>query len=259
MKFDRTIERIPAAGLELDAFVVPWDSELFGFPVAEIERIAITDHAAAAQGLLALGSWLDRNGIRLASCRLPSDRLHESMLLEEYGFRFVEMIYRPTVAPIPPGVGDGDPIRIGAAGADDLPAIEAIAASAFSTSRFLLDWRLDGEASHRRYRNWIRSSVESGSQKVLKATLEGALVGFFVVEERDDRTAYWHLTAIATAHQGRGLGRRLWAAMMARHRSSGLDGIATTISAHNAPVMNIYARLGFRFEAPHVTLHWLRP
>ena len=36
------------------------------------------------------------------------------------------------------------------------------------------------------------------------------------------------------------------------------DGFETTISAHNAPVVNLYARLGFRFTRPQATFHWRR-
>jgi RimJ/RimL family protein N-acetyltransferase len=156
-----------------------------------------------------------------------------------------------------PGAPDEE-LVIERAGADDLPAIEAVAGAAFATGRFKLDFRIDPAASDRRYRIWVRNSFADSRQQVLKATVAGDLVGFFIVEERPDRSAYWHLTAIAPAHQGKGIGRRLWAAMVRRHFESGASRIETTISAHNPPVMNIYAALGFRFGAPRMTLHWVR-
>jgi RimJ/RimL family protein N-acetyltransferase len=43
--------------------------------------------------------------------------------------------------------------------------------------------------------------------------------------------------------------------MIDRHRDRGMTAVETTISAHNLPVMNLYARLGFRFSQAEMTLH----
>ena len=257
MKFERHPERISAVDLELDVALVPWDSEIMGFPVAQIERIAIAGDGDGRLGVARLQDWLRRNHIGLASCRLPGTQLRESMLLERVGFRFVEMIYQPALSPIPEQ-GAADPrLAVDVARADDLEAIEDIAGSAFVTSRFLLDWRLDEAASHRRYRRWIRNAFADGHQQLLRAKVDDALIGFFIVEERPDRTAYWHLTAVAPAQHGKGMGTRLWKAILARQHAAGVRRIETTISAHNAAVVNLYARLGFRFDAPRMTLHWM--
>jgi len=258
MKFARQVERIASRGVLIDAFVVPWDSEIFGFPVAQIEGIVLTPGQDTADGMRKFMAWMDRERIKLASCRLDSRALREAMLLEAHGFRFIEMVYSPVLDPIrTPRVPDDD-LVIAPAEVADLPQIEAIAGTAFATGRFKLDWRIDPVASDARYRAWVRNSFADDSQQVLKATLAGEMAGFFIVEERADRSAYWHLTAVAPAVQGRGVGKRLWAAMVRRYHDAGLSRIETTISAHNPPVMNIYAALGFRFRAPRMTLHWVR-
>lgn len=258
MHFDRRIETIAARGFEVDVFLVPWDTEIFGFPVAQIDRLALSSGADLADGMRLLQGWMDHHQVRLASCRLDSRALHESMLLETHGYRFVEMVYSPVLAPITPvGPEDGE-LLVEDVGEADLPAIEAIAGTAFETGRYKLDWRIDPAASDRRYRIWVRNSFADLKQQVLKATLAGELVGFFIVEEQPDRSAYWHLTAIAPAFQGKGIGKRVWSAMVRRHHQGGLLRIETTISAHNPPVMNIYGALGFKFGAPRMTLHWVR-
>ena len=141
---------------------------------------------------------------------------------------------------------------------DQLDSIEAIAEDAFTTGRFVLDWRLDPKAGHLRYRRWVRNSAGDPQQKTLIATLDGAIVGFFVVETDSHGRAYWHLTAIASQWRHRGMGKRLWAAIIALHYAEGVQKIETTISAHNVAVMNLYARYGFKFERPQMTFHWLR-
>ncbi len=93
---------------------------------------------------------------------------------------------------------------------------------------------------------------------LLKAEVEGDLVGFFILEHRPDRSVYWHLTAIAPRWQGKGMGMSLWQTMLLRHRTEGASFVETTISAHNLPIINLYARLGFSFRSAQMTFHWLR-
>jgi RimJ/RimL family protein N-acetyltransferase len=93
---------------------------------------------------------------------------------------------------------------------------------------------------------------------VLKAEVDGRLVGFFIVENRPDGSAYWHLTAIAPEWQGKGMGMSVWQAALLRHRSEGASAVETTISGHNLPIINLYARLGFRFASAQMTFHRLR-
>ena len=259
MNFERQIERIVTPGVEIDHSMVPWDSEIFGFQVAQIEHIDVKPDGDPADGMAEFRSWLDRRDIRLVSCRLGSDRLRESMLLEANGFRFIEMVYSPVLTPIPALARPDEDLVIGEARPEDYAVIEAMAGEVFSTGRHVLDPRLDPQAGHARYRAWLRNSSTDPQQAILKATIGDELVGFFVVEVRPPRTVYWHLTAIASAWQGRGIGTRLWRAMVDRHRGEGLERIETTISAHNAPALNIYAGLGFKFGAPRMTFHWVRP
>lgn len=256
MNFERRVLQLETPALSLDYFLVPWDTEIFGFPVAQIERLELRGPETAPD-FGRFEDWREREGVRLVSCRLSHERLAESMFLEDRGFRFVEMVYSPRLDALNTVPSVPDAPSIAAAFPEDLPIIEDIAGHAFSTGRFLLDRRLDPELSAKRYRIWVRNSFDNPRHAVLKATVGDAIVGFFIVEEKDDGCAYWHLTAIAPAWQGRGIGRALWSSMAVRHRDAGLQRIETTISAHNAPVINLYARLGFRFQPADMTFHWV--
>lgn len=245
-------------GGTLACHVVPWDTAAFGFPVAEISRFELGAHGAEAGLLADFEAWCADRRIHLVSCRLDHLRLPESMALEMLGFRFVEMVLTPRLDTL----DDIDPprhqIEIEDATPLDLPEIEAIAATAFTTGRFLLDPRLDPALSHGRYASWVRTSLDDPRQTLSAARLDGRLVGFFIVEVHPDQSVYWHLTAVAPDWQGRGVGRSLWRTMLLRHRAAGATSVRTTISVHNPAVMNLYARLGFRFDSPRMTFHWLR-
>src|SRR6476469_1208561 len=85
--------RTDAAAIE--CFLVPWDSEIFGFPVAQISRFDLDDGADATDALREFEAWCAERDVRLVSCRLDHLRLRESMALEDLGFRFIEMVYEP--------------------------------------------------------------------------------------------------------------------------------------------------------------------
>lgn len=248
---------LEASGAVLECFLVPWDTEIFGFPVAQIGRLELGESADPGTILREFDAWCAGQRVRLVSCRLDHTRLRESMALEDVGFRFVEMVHEPRLEPIDHVAAPDRLLQISKAVEDDLAAIGDLAHAAFTTGRFLLDWRLPPELSRRRYAAWVRNSFGDPAHEVLKATVDGELVGFFIVETRGDGSVYWHLTAIAPRWQGKGMGMSLWRAMLLRHRADGATSVSTTISGHNPPAINLYARLGFKFGAAQMTFHRL--
>lgn len=244
--------------LRLEARPTAWDAECFGFGVAQIDVLECHRSGLGVAVLRPFYAWLSQNDIRLVSCRLPYDRLHESMLLEAGGFRFIETVLHPYLDLPEARYRDQDTLAIALAGEADVPALEAIAARAFVHGRIHADPRLGAELGDRRYGRWVRSSLAHPTQRLLKiADTDGAIVGLFIVEPGSDQSVYWHLTAIAPGFQGRGYGWRAWRAMLVRHAGEGMRSVRTTITAGNVPVLNLYSRLGFRFLPPENTFHWI--
>ena len=217
------------------------------------------DPSAASLEVRSLLDWLAMNGIGLASCRLPHDRLNESYLIESVGFRFVEMVYSMQHDLQELGADDDGEVVWRRALAADLPALREMAAEAFVTGRWNVDPRVGAAIAGRRYADWVSRSLADDRQQVLAASVAGAVAGFFVVEDRPDQASYWHLTAVAREFQGRGLGRRMWRSMLLRQHRQGVRTVETTISACNLPVINLYARQGWRFVQNQMTFHWVSP
>ena len=61
-------------GFHLAASLVPWDTDAFGFPVAQIDLLRIDEAGDAAAHWEPFREWLLANGVRIASCRLPMNR-----------------------------------------------------------------------------------------------------------------------------------------------------------------------------------------
>ncbi len=235
-----------------------WDSAILGNPVLQITRLKIKDQLAKNDFALFEN---ERDGLQagLVSCRLPHQCLSESIFLEENGFRLIEMLYQPELNGLQAReLGQPGNVDVYPADNQDLEAILKIAGNAFRDDRFHVDPRLDSSLGDQRYINWVRDSQQHQSQKLYSFSQKGKTVGFFVTEVLDNGTWYWHLTAVSPDVQGKGIGRRVWLAMLSMLKESGVDSVRSCISARNYRVLNLYISLGFRFPPPLMTLHWVR-
>lgn len=249
-------QSIRSDALRMDYFRVPWDSEIFGRAVAQIEKLELGDGDAAA-AFDTFERWSREANVELTTCRLDHLQLREAGWLGSRGFRFVETMLYPRVDALDRSLTNAleSSIDIVVANQTDLPALESVAATAFVTSRFVIDPGIAPGLAATRYRVWVRNSFGDAKHQVLKANLDGAMVGFFIVEERDANSAYWHLTAVNPAFHGRGIGRALWLRMMRWHSERGIQSIETAVSGHNLPVIGLYGSLGWRFVRSDITLH----
>ena len=244
--------------MALRAAEVPWDCMAFGFRVAQIYDLSVAEPRKAALEFREFQEWLDAGLVRLVSCRLPHERLRESMFLEDRGFRFVEMVLHPSLGVLQELEIPADDLKIAPASAADLAELQDIAGRSFKHERYHVDPRLDPQLADRRYSNWVGSSLGSEKQKLLKVEHGEKLVAVFITESWPPHDVYWHLTAISPEFQGQGYGRRAWRAMLKSHQLAGCERVLTTVSARNTAVINLYGQLGFRFLPPEMSFHWLR-
>lgn len=250
---------IDTDNLHLEWAEASWDTAVYGAPVLQITRLEVRGSRAATDfGGFELAR--DAAGSGLVSCRLAHDKLSESMLLEAAGFRFIEMLYWPELDRLQPVAASCDhTLQVRRATQADMPRVLLIAGTAFRNERFHVDPRLDPGLADLRYQNWAASSLSHPSQRLFVVCDGQAVIAFFVTEDLVDATCYWHLNAVAPEFQGQGLGRKAWVAMIQHARSNGARRVRTSIVARNHRVLNLYASLGFRFPAPLMTFHWVRP
>lgn len=242
--------------LDIEARGIPWDSELLGCPAAEITSIRVAGPGDLQLEFDHFQVWLRDNGYKMVSCRMPHQKLLESALLEKNHFRFIEMVLHPELKDLQSLEVTEQGIEISLADFEDVSRIAQIAEKAFGVERFYVDPFMNADLANLRYKRWVENSIGSDVQILLKVSLDGQIVGFFLVEKKQ-RQVYWHLTAITPEFKGRGIGVRVWRAMLERHKKDGMDSVLTTISARNVPVLNLYSKLNFRFQPPEMTFHWV--
>ena len=250
--------RIDTTSIFLEWDHVPHDTVLMGSPVWLITHLDVRG-VDMDEAIEYFENARDRFGVGLVSCRLRHNCLTESMFLESHGFRFIEMLYQPELT-LTPGmdVAGDSTLTIRLANDKDLPTVVDMAGRAFVNERFHMDPRLGAALGNKRYQNWVISSFNHPTQLLYVLFEANRLVAFFVTEMQADGVCYWHLNAVAPEAQGLGYGQRAWQAMIGQASDSGAKRIRTSIVARNVRVLNLYARLGFRFPAPLMTFHWVR-
>jgi len=176
--------------------------------------------------------------------------------LEQQGFRFIELNYRPILVGLD-GFTTDRAIDVRQADPEDLQEISAFAGKIFTSGRFHVDLQLGPEiGNRRRYGAWAANAFHHPGQRVLKCCLDARTIAFMVVEQPTPASRFWSLVGLAPGLQGQGLGVRVWQAALAFHRSEGVKEVSTSISSHNVAAYNLYVSLGFRFPPPRITLHW---
>jgi ribosomal protein S18 acetylase RimI-like enzyme len=256
MDFAHTSEALETPSLVMEYFLVPWDSEIFGRPVGQIDRLVVKDSVGANQDFGKFSDWCRAQGITLCSCRIPHDRLTESLFLQQHEFRFIELNYRPYLNGLQNRRFTSTGIEVLEACAADEDELAAMAATVFEHGRFHQDPQLGPALGNRRYERWMRNSFNHPRQTTYKCVREDQTVGFFVVEYPTDTACHWSLIGLAPGLAGKGWGTRVWQAMLEFHQTQGLDRVETSISSHNTAVFNLYVKLGFRFPLPSATFHW---
>lgn len=252
-------EQLTTSSLRMVWSRAPWDEALCGFPVLQINAIEVYG-ANASNDLQIFEHERDRIGAGLVSCRLSHECMTESMLLEDHGFRFIEMLYAPELDLSGLSMDEKIPLlKVKRARKDDLPALLEIARTSFHNERFKMDPRLERSISDQRYQNWVTSSLNHPTQELYAICDGERRIAFFITELLDDGTCYWHLNAVAPDAQGQGYGRRVWLSMLNQATIHGASKVRTSIVARNHRVLNLYARLGFSFPPPLMTFHWVRP
>jgi ribosomal protein S18 acetylase RimI-like enzyme len=133
-------------------------------------------------------------------------------------------------------------------------ALIDIAGRCFRVSRFHLDPLLPDELANRVKREWVRSYVEGRRGiELLAAIADGSPVGFLAVLESGDARII-DLVGVAPEAQGRGIGRALVTAFVARHAAPGRDlRVGTQVA--NVPSIRLYEGLGFSLAGAAYVLH----
>jgi GNAT superfamily N-acetyltransferase len=243
------------------AAIIPWDSDVFGFPVAQY-RIGSDAIEESQTGALceALLSWLDRNNVALCSCAIPVRIAFWKTYLPRLGFQWVDLglrvalngLHKASLRPARFTLRKADP--------GDSDAIGAIAGQAFHHGRYHADPRFPSELADRRYRQWATNALarSDAGERLYVMGEPGNVQGFYHLT-LDESVSDLRLAAVAPELQGTMVGFDLYLAVLHALKELGVRRVVSTISGTNTPVINVYSMLGFGFSDPESIYHWHKP
>ena len=243
------------------AAVIPWDSDTFGFPVAQYrigsDRIEESQTGALSECLL---SWLSRNSVALCSCTVPASNAFWKTYLPRLGFEWVDLGLRVALSGLNKASLRPARFTLRKAVPGDSDAIGAIAGQAFHHGRYHADPRFPSELADRRYRQWATNALTESKpgERLYVMGEPGNVQGFYHVRV-DESVSDLLLAAVTPKLQGTMLGFDLYLAVLHTMKESGVRRVVSSISGMNTAVMNVYSMLGFRFSDPEVIYHWHVP
>ncbi|PKO70591.1 MAG: GNAT family N-acetyltransferase [Betaproteobacteria bacterium HGW-Betaproteobacteria-16] len=206
---------------------VPWDTAALGIDAYEIEEPKPEELDIAAN---LPGHYTVR-----------VDPLTPKMLLHKYGFYYCDTLLEP-YTDIDHFVAFDDAAVVVCDNAT-IDSLLSICHGAFKHDRFHRDFNVPAHQADLRYDNWLSQMHSAGEVRGL--LYRDKLAGFIATQGSS-----LVLHALAETVRGRGLSKCLWTPVCRALFESGQTEVTSSVSSTNLPVLNLYARLGFRFRNP---------
>ena len=221
-----------------DAYLkeTPWDERALG-----IKTFEVTD---ASEETL---SWVVKNG-QPGHYSVKVDPLVSKRSLHQYGFYYCDTLIEPfaKTGSVITYQKEGISLSQGSA----LGKLRDICNGAFVHGRFHRDFNIDNRLADLRYSLWLEDLYNSNAVFDLKYF--GEVIGFWGFSRNQIL-----LHAIAEKYRGKGLSKYFWSLACQELFQRGAKEITSSISVSNAPALNLYSSLGFRFRNQREIYHLL--
>lgn len=246
---------------------LPYETRNLGIPAFEVSA-AFLERPDGATLRACLAARAGECGDFFVQARVRVDTGLIS-LLERGGFRYVESSLRPlaildrnvalrdfvndpaSFLPARYGLADLGIVALDRSDRALCGAVRAIAGESFSDDRFHADHNCDNAVADRRFEYWVDDLMGDPLVAFDVMLLRRRAVAFMAHKSTD-----LILAGFSRQYAGAGLGDFLWLSVLRRLREAGHNRARTLISVRNIPVLNLHARLGFKFQEPRATFHY---
>lgn len=256
MAFEVQVQSLRTDSLSLEYFKVPWDTELLQRPAAQLHVLNVERLIEAESAFNQFADWKRAEGIEFVTARVAHDNVPASWLLQDKGYRFIELNYRPRTPLNPIAAQTGCELKFRPARQSDQKTLCECAGTIFQQTRFHADPHIGAETADRRYANWMKNAFALDHQEVIVCEQKDELMAFFVQQSPAPGQVFWSLVGLAPGLAGKGLGLTVWTAALGWLAQQGIREVSTSISSLNAAVFRLYVKLGFSFPVPEAVFHW---
>ncbi len=228
-----------------------WDSEFFGVSIARVSDAHLSEETCEQAS-----RWCKSNQVKCLYFLCDVGDSRSSSVAEANGFRLMDVrvqLVRPS-APLLLNQSAGQ-CEVRFAERQDEGALEAIARSSHTHSRFFHDSHFLPKKSEALYETWIRKSCRGWADTVGVAMVDGHPAGYVTCHLEKAGGGKIGLLAVAEAAQGQGVGRSLvgWALEWFASRTSGTISVVT--QARNKAGLRLYQKCGFSVQEMSLWFH----
>lgn len=241
--------------------VLPWDTEIFGFAVAdykpgEIGSMFKNPHDVQQR----LHGWAEENAVELIGCSVTANQPKWRTLLPRLGFTYVDSTLTYTLAKLQTVKFPRKHVPVRLATLADQAAVERICEIGFRAGRYHADARFPLQLANVRYRKWLANEFVSlgESNRIYVAGEVGAAIGFTHVRVNGGEASIT-IGGADPAVQSSVLPFAVFIGTLEALRDSGVRRAQSKLSAGNTPMLNLAAYAGSRFSEPEAVFHWHAP
>jgi dTDP-4-amino-4,6-dideoxy-D-galactose acyltransferase len=237
--------------------VLDWDSAFFGLRIATLAA-----EVRSEDDLQAALQWCQAERVACLYVLSEGHELNKRAWLARHGALEVDVrTTLSTTVTVTPATASQQTAAVRVARPEDLPALEGLARTAHSDSRFWNDPHFARAHCAELYATWIRKAVQGQADAVFVATSGAQAVGYISCHARGagpDAHAEIGLVAVAEAARGQGLGGALVRAALLWAQARGLTRTSVVTQGRNAAALRLYAAHSFVVQRQQVWQHlWL--
>jgi dTDP-4-amino-4,6-dideoxy-D-galactose acyltransferase len=226
------------------AELLPWDSEFFGFSIGRVRGDTLDENQLAE-----IDRWSRSEAVTALYFLARPDDPGTIHTVENGGFRLVdirvtfEYKFEPKSVPRP----NSDEPRTRAAKQEDLPALQAIARTAHSDTRFFNDPGFPASRAQALYAKWIELECKGRAQHVIVPVSDQDKALGYLSCHLDEASGVGQigLVGIEQASRGKGLAKAAVAEALRWFNSRAAQRVGVVTQGKNVAAQRLYQRCGF--------------
>ena len=243
----KDLTHVPAPCALLD-----WDSKFFDHRIARV----LGDKLWGEQALK-IEEWSSGHHVDCLYFLARADDAETIRIAESSGFAMVDIRVTFQINPLISGAKRSEAPIIGEFEDRDLPALQSLARTLYTDTRFFNDPHFSRQKAQHLYSTWITLECQGRAQQVLVArSLTREPVGYISCHLKPDSgQGQIGLVGVSPETSGKGIGRALVLAALDWFAVQGANEVKVVTQANNLSAQRLYQRCGFLTTEVQIWYH----
>ena len=232
-----------------------WDSQYFGFNVAQISNNRVNNNS-----IKAILEFCQEEKINLLQFKCDAHHSNSIKIAEKNGFHFVDirMTFEISINSSR-NISMTEELEFRKAVLDDLPTLMTISDGIYSSSRYHFDCNFPKEKVDVFYQDWVRKAITGDFDDCLYViTAEKQIIGYCSIRREGLKKAYIGIVGMDKQFLGRGLGQKLIELVLNECQLLGVETVDVVTQGRNYQAQRLYQRCGFIINKLELYYHkWI--